>query len=238
VACDALLGRNAAGGRKSFMSTVVVDTRQIHIPPWVQDFASFRHWANSDEFPENGRVCYIRGEVWVDMSKEQFRHNQIKGEVAAVLGRLVKEERLGRFFPDGYLLTDPPTNLSTNPDGIFVSTGAFQNTRVQLVAGVDEGHVELEGPADMVLEVVSPSSVHKDQVVLRELYWQAGVREYWLVDAREGKLDFQVLRGGSRGYVSARKQSGWAKSMVFGRAFRLTEQTDRLGLADFTLHIR
>ncbi|HZU35720.1 MAG TPA: Uma2 family endonuclease, partial [Gemmataceae bacterium] len=104
------------------MSTMVVDTLQVHIPNWVQDHASFRRWAHSGDFPENGRISYLQGEVWVDMSKEQFRHNQLKGEIASVLTRLAKEGQLGRFFPDGYLLSHPDTELSTNPDGMSVAT--------------------------------------------------------------------------------------------------------------------
>src|SRR5256885_8764701 len=49
---------------------------------------------------------------------------------------------------------------------------------------MEEGYLELEGTPDMVLEVVSESSVQKDTKRLRQLYWQAGIREYWLVDAR------------------------------------------------------
>jgi hypothetical protein len=32
---------------------------------------------------------------------------------------------------------------------------------------------------------VSPSSVQKDTVVLRELYWKAGIPEYWLSRSAE-----------------------------------------------------
>jgi Uma2 family endonuclease len=41
----------------------------------------------------------------------------------------------------------------------------------------------------MVLEVVSASSVEPDTQTLRELYWAAGIKEYWLVDARGGPSD-------------------------------------------------
>src|SRR6266404_8614325 len=102
------------------MSTIVLDTQLVHIPPSVGDLDSFRRWARSEEFPETGRICYLNGEVWVDMSKEQFTHNQVKGEFGSVLMPLAKRARSGRFFPDGYLLTNLAANLSTNPDGIFV----------------------------------------------------------------------------------------------------------------------
>jgi Uma2 family endonuclease len=45
----------------------------------------------------------------------------------------------------------------------------------------------LEGPADLVIEILSPESVTRDRVVkFRELE-QEGVPEYWIVDARTGQ---------------------------------------------------
>jgi Uma2 family endonuclease len=220
------------------MSTIVLDTQLVHIPPSVGDLDSFRRWARSEEFPETGRICYLSGEVWVDMSKEQFSHNQVKGEIASVLTRLCKHAPAGRYFPDGYLLSNTVAELSTNPDGMFASVESLQTGVVRLIAGAEGGFVELEGAPDMVLEVVSQSSVQKDTVVLRDLYWRPGVREYWLVDVRGEKLRFEILGRGGRGYVTSRKSSGWIKSAVFGHSFRLTEKPDRLGYLEYTLTVR
>lgn len=220
------------------MSTIVLDATLVHIPPWVEDLNSFRRWARSDDFPQSGRIGYLGGEVWVDMSKEQLTHNQVKGEIASVLPRLARTTPGSRYFPDGYLLTNVAADLSTNPDGMFVSAETLRRGRARLVAGAEEGHVELEGMPDMVLEVVSQSSVHKDTVVLHELYARAGVVEYWLIDVRGGAAAFQLLRLGARGYASTRRQGGWVRSAVFRRSFRLTAATDPLGHPAYTLHTR
>src|SRR5581483_3290306 len=82
--------------RNRVMSVIVVDTVSVHIPSGIDSLESFRHWAHSAAFPETGRIGYVKGEVWVDMSKEQFSHNQVKGEIAAVLTALVKAARSGR----------------------------------------------------------------------------------------------------------------------------------------------
>jgi Uma2 family endonuclease len=220
------------------VNTFVLDSLSVSVPVWVQDLNSFRRWAHSDEFPETGQICYLNGEVLVDMSKEQFKHNQVKGEFGSVLMPPPKRTRSGRFFPDGYLLTNFTANLSTNPDGMFVSMESLKTKRVCLVQGSEEGFTELQGSPDMVLEIVSPSSVHKDTVVLLDLYWQAGVEEYWLVDVRGERPRFDILRRGVTRFVAARKQGGWVKSNVLRKSFRLVQQADELGHPEYTLQMR
>jgi Uma2 family endonuclease len=91
----------------------------------------------------------------------------------------------------------------------------------------------------MVLEIVSEGSVRKDNVTLKQAYWEAGAREYWLVDARKEPLTFDVFRHTAKGYVGTRKQGGWLKSSVFGKSFRLTQQIDpTLGDVVFNLDVR
>ena len=90
----------------------------------------------------------------------------------------------------------------------------------------------------MVLEVLSRSSVHKDTVVLRQAYWEAEIQEYWLVDARSEPLKLEILRHTPKGYGATRKQGGWLKSEVFGKAFQLTQSKSALGHPEFTLAVR
>lgn len=221
------------------MHTFVVESQVVRIPDWIEDLASFRRWTTADEFPEQGRICYLNGEVWVDMSKEQiFTHNQVKNEYSFVLTGLAKSGKRGFFFPDGVRLVNLPADVSVQPDGLFVSHESLESGRVRLVEGAQEGYVEIDGSADMTLEVVSASSVEKDTVDLRELYWQAGIQEYWLADARGERPLFEILRYTSRGYVSVRKQDGWLRSAVFGRSFRLARKNGALGFPQFTLHVR
>jgi hypothetical protein len=58
------------------------------------------------------------------------------------------------------------------------------------------------------------------------------------VDVRGDRLEFNILKRGRHGYVSTRKQAGWVKSAVLGRAFRLTVQRDTLGNPEYLLAVR
>lgn len=221
------------------MATFVIYDESIHVPASVTDLASFRRWFHSDAFPEKGRICYLDGEVWIDMSMEQaFSHNQVKTEFAMALRQLVKGRDMGLYFSDGMLVSNVEADFSVVPDGVFGSHDAFDTGRLRLIEGKHGGYVELEGSPDMVLEVVSDSSVTKDTVTLREAYAEAGIREYWLVDARGEKLQFDILRLTAKGYVPTRKTGGWMKSAVFGRSFRFVSGTDRRGDPTYTLEVR
>lgn len=222
------------------MITVINEFNQrVSIPSWVVDLESFRRWADADDFPEEGHAWYLQGEVWIDMSKEQiFTHLAVKREFFYVLTGLVKAEGLGLFLPDGLLLSNATADISGKPDATFVSTASIQAKQVQLIEGWEGGFVEMEGTPDMVLEVVSTSSVHKDTVVLRQGYWQAGIREYWLVDARQEPVRFDILRRTARNYTATRKQEGWLRSAVFGKSFQLSQHANALGHPEYSLAVR
>jgi Uma2 family endonuclease len=90
----------------------------------------------------------------------------------------------------------------------------------------------------LVIEIVSPSSEDKDTEWLQKYYWEAGIAEYWLVDARTPPLTFDFFRHTARGYIATRKTGGWIKSAVLGKSFRLTEEINGLGHPDYTLEMR
>jgi Uma2 family endonuclease len=212
---------------------------EVSIPEWVVDLASFRRWAYSDAFPQHGRFSYLGDQLWVDLTMEElFTHNRVKTRITSVLEDHVERNDLGYFFSDRSYVSNPGADLSSEPDGVFVSYEAVQEGRVQFVEGAQKGYVEIEGVPDMVLEVVSASSVRKDTVHLRDLYFRAGTPEYWLVDARQAPPRFDVLRAGRRGYAATRRRAGWLTSAVFGLAFRLTQQPDPLGHPRYLFSIR
>jgi Uma2 family endonuclease len=218
---------------------VIQQAENIVVPQEVTDLTSFHRWVAATGFPEHGRIDFLASEIWIDMSEEQlFSHVRVKGEFCRVLSGLEREHRQGFYLVDGARVSHPEANLSAVPDGVFLLNQSVQAIRVQLLPGAGGGHVRIVGGPDLVLEVVSDSSVRKDTVRLRELYWKAGVREYWLVDARRDPPRFLILRAGAKGFTAVRKLGGWLKSDVLGTSFRLTQQVDPLGHPACTLEVR
>jgi Uma2 family endonuclease len=217
---------------------LVGDCGRVLVPAGIADLASFRAWTAANDFPAMGRVSFLAGTIWVDLSMEQaFSHNQVKTTIASVLMPLAKTLGTGRYFGDGMRLIHPGADLDTVPDGLFLSFDSFESGLIRPVAGKTGGVTEYEGTADMVLEVVSDSSEDKDCESLPEDFHRAGVREFWRVDARQG-LRFEILRREANGYFSTQEADGWCRSAVFGRSFRLIQTIDRLGQPEFTLEVR
>ena len=221
------------------MVTIVDESRRVSVPGWVTDLESFRRWTDSDDFPDEGQIWWLRGEVWIDMSKEQmFTHNVVKAELTMALRLIVTREDLGIYFTDGVLLSNFAANVSGNPDGMFVSTATLGSDRVRLLEGKEGGFVELQGTPDMVAEILSKSSEDKDDVQLRQAYFDADIPEYWIIDVRKEPFRFDVLRRTARGYVNTRKQDGWVKSAAFGRSLRLVSVKGPGGYPNYRLESR
>lgn len=95
--------------------------------------------------------------------------------------------------------------------------------------------MELEGSPDLVIEVVSSSSVEKDTIFLRQAYAEGGILEYWLLDGRKGSPTFELLKLGKKGYIASRPFDGWVWSEVLQHSFRLTQSENDDGFPIFTL---
>ena len=225
------------------MATTLVLEGQIEIPLDLRCLADFRRWATSDEFPERGRIDYVAGRIEVDMSPEEvFCHGVLKGKVYASLLALVERDDLGYLFVDRTRISSIPGDVSAEPDVVFVSHEALTSGRVRLVpkaGGERDRYIEVEGGPDLIVEIVSDSSVKKDTRLLPEAYFKAGVGEYWLADARREPLVFQIHRRGQSGFEPvAADAEGFQQSTVFGRRFRLQRRRDAHDMPAFDLLLK
>jgi Uma2 family endonuclease len=75
-----------------------------------------------------------------------------------------------------------------------------------------------DGPADIVIEIVSPESIERDTEAKYREYEAGGVREYWLVDPIKREATFYSLRDGV--YQPIELADGVFRSTVLPR-FRL-----------------
>ena len=80
------------------MNLVLADT--IRLPAGFASLDAFRCWTKSRHYPERGEFSYLGGDLWVDVTMETLLHNELKHLFEFILGGLVMNTALGRYFGD------------------------------------------------------------------------------------------------------------------------------------------
>lgn len=210
------------------------------MPLSALDHAGFRAWVKSAAFPPGVCATWVAGEVFLEMSPESIEsHAKAKLEITVVLGALVRDENLGEAYPDRVLFTNETAGVSTEPDFAFASWARLADGTLQMVAKADRDgeYVEVQGTLDLVVEIVSDSSVRKDLVRLREAYARAGIGEYWTVDARGSDVKLEISRLAEGVYRPSAPAGEAQPSALFGRTFRLTRSRNPAGRWSYRLSV-
>ena len=150
-----------------------MSTRTRTGPYTFADFLELIHEEKAD---------LLEGAIYL-ASPESTEHNSIVLWLGTVLGQYIEERHLGRLAINKVAFRLTPTT-APEPDLGFVRTERMNIIR--------SGYVD--GPPDVAVEFISPDSVERDYEHKRRLYEEAGVREYWIIDADEKRATF-LIRG-------------------------------------------
>jgi Uma2 family endonuclease len=128
-------------------------------------------YADYCALPEDGsRYELLEGDLEVTPAPN-LRHQKISRELTFVLLGHIKAADLGELFAAPVdVIFDEKTILQ--PDIIFV---ARERCAILSERGV-------EGPPDLVVEILSSTTSRKDRILKMRLYAKHGVKWYWLVD--------------------------------------------------------
>ena len=125
---------------------------------------------------------WVDGEVHA-MSPASLRHQDIAGYLYQLMHNFARRERLGKVYQPPVQMRTGPGLAGREPDVIFVA-----EARRHLL---EKAHIN--GPADVVVEVISPESRLRDRGEKYAEYEAGGVREYWILDPEEERADFFQL---------------------------------------------
>jgi len=133
------------------------------------------------ELPEGYPAELIGGEVVMSPSPN-VRHQEIVKSIVRSL--LNFDPSRGRVFYEIDVHFDDENVL--RPDVIFIKK---ENEGII-------GENWIEGPPDIVFEVLSKATESRDLTVKKDLYEKFGVKEYWVVDPEEERVYVYSLKGG------------------------------------------
>jgi Uma2 family endonuclease len=154
------------------------------------------------ELDDDRRYEILDGELLMTPAPAT-RHQIILSELGFRINQFVRDRDLGQvlFAPTDVVLTETQV---VQPDILFVS-----GERSAII-----GERAIHGAPDLVVEILSPSSIHRDRHRKHALYERSGVREYWLVDPANRAIE--VFFPGEAGYelVSFAAEKGEVASRV------------------------
>jgi Uma2 family endonuclease len=201
----------------------VIPDENWPIPPEAFTFEGFQRWVESEGFPETGRIDFLAGQVEMDMSPEDLHtHSVVKTAIGFTLCGLIYETGFGDLYIDRTRLTSKSSGLSVEPDLFVVLRETLEAGRASFVPSSRGRSARVEGSADLVVEIVSDSSVKKDNQRLPPLYARAGVPELWIADCRWDEMRFEICSLQDSRYVLQQPDTdGWTRSPLLSRSFRL-----------------
>lgn len=132
--------------------------------------------------PEGERYELIDGELILVASPNE-EHQITSVELASLMHHHAKAGDLGRVFHAPFDIVFSDTEV-VQPDIMFIS-----KERENIRTGAN-----VQGAPDLVVEILSPSSVSRDWNYKRELYARYGVEEYWIADPFHKMVSVMLLR--------------------------------------------
>ncbi|MFZ1757207.1 MAG: Uma2 family endonuclease [Caldilineaceae bacterium] len=143
-------------------------------------YEEFLDWADEDTLAE-----WVDGKV-IMTSPASNKHQQLVSFLDQLVGLYVRYGRAGelRVAPFQMRLA----NSGREPDLLFVNTAHFGRLRPTY----------LDGPADLVIEIISPESIGRDRGNKFFEYEEAGIPEFWLLDPQTQRAEFYQLNSAGR----------------------------------------
>ncbi len=135
--------------------------------------------------PDNGmRYEIIGGELFMSPAPRPKHQDAILNLSHALVG-WVKKNKLGKIYIAPIDVRLPELADPVQPDLLFIRQENLSIIKDQFIEGIP----------DLTAEIFSPGSKGYDRRKKFELYAQAGVKEYWMVDPEACTVEIYVLRG-------------------------------------------
>jgi Uma2 family endonuclease len=144
-------------------------------PPQPMSYEAFLAWASEGMHAE-----WVDGRV-VEMSPASRKHQQLVGLLYQLLANFVSLHGLGEALMAPFQMK--LAQSGREPDLLFVSSDNLARL----------GNTYLDGPADLVVEVISPDNPGRDRGEKYYEYEAAGIPEYWLIDPIQERVEFYRL---------------------------------------------
>jgi Uma2 family endonuclease len=140
----------------------------------------------------------------VQFPDDGFRHEIIGGDHYVTPSPVTRHQRISRnllYLIQGYLEIHPIGEVFSAPFDVLLSEWDVVVPDLVYLSQARAHFLttkNLQGPPDLVVEILSPSTRSRDEELKLALYERVGAEEYWLIDPEQDAVD--VYRGGTGGF--------------------------------------
>ncbi len=140
-------------------------------------YEEFLEWADEDTWAE-----WVDGEV-ILLSPASKPHQDLMGFLSSLIRFFVEAKELGTVLTPPFQMKLSTRPSGREPDLIFIAKEHLDRLK----------NTYLDGPADLVIEIVSPESRARDRGDKFYEYEEAAVPEYWMLDQPRRQAEFYEL---------------------------------------------
>ncbi len=161
------------------MSTLTFTTVKAATPPRP------KIWTYEDylRLPDDGKRYEIIEGVLYMANAPSYEHQFTVSVLNRKLGNYVDDHHLGVVLVAPFEIHLPNIAKPVQPDVFFIRAAHQPQDPLQI----------FEGAPDLIVEIISPSSVRLDRTIKFSAYERSGVKEYWLVDLRTRFIEIYTL---------------------------------------------
>jgi excisionase family DNA binding protein len=164
-----------------------------------------------EDRPEYSRTRGYTYDDYLQIPEEPgFRFEILEGILVKEPSPSMHHQRVSRelgrqlmaFFDD----FDPEGELFFAPLDVTLTTGNVLQPDILFVSAARKNIMRkerIDGPCDLVVEIMSSTNRRKDRLYKMEIYRKAGISHYWLVDPEENTLEAFMLKCGNYVLVAA-----------------------------------
>jgi Uma2 family endonuclease len=136
------------------------------------------------------RAEWVDGDI-IMVSPASTQHQRILRFLINLLGPYVESRDLGEVLTAPFQMKLDKTRSGREPDLLYVASSHLDRLK----------DTYLDGPADMVVEIISKESVKRDRDEKFNEYETAGVSEYWLIDPISEEAEFYRIDADNHYYL-------------------------------------
>src|SRR5438552_57223 len=163
-----------------------------------------RRWTYEEysRLDDDQRYEIINGDLLMAPAPDIW-HQDWSRKLFRLVDRVATTDDLGEVFFAPIDVVLDPENI-VQPDLVFIA-----KERTSIIQ-----RRAIFGAPDLLVELISPSSVQRDRYIKRELYARFGVKEYWIGDPANKALEILTLKRGGYELHCFAEERGKLSSLV------------------------